>query len=135
MGDRTPQQRTLRRLTTNFSKREGSTGSPPFLPWGPFNMPLYDYVNPTNGELMELYRPMEDRDKPILKNGIIWPRFSRVPRRIAVLNTGPSPDQTFNAQVRKGYYDREQKLGSRFRDKREGLTKKQLADLWSDTGK
>ena len=99
-------------------------------------MPLYDYVNPTNGELMELYRPVEDRDKPILKNGIVWPRFSRVPRRIAVLLPGPTPEQTFNAQIRKGYYEQEQKLGSHFeKTGREGLTKQKLADLWSDTGK
>ena len=81
-------------------------------------MPLYEYVNPTTGEIMELRRAVEDRNKPVLKDGIAWPRAGRVPKRLAVILPGPTPDQAFNAQVRKGYYDREQELGSRFRNRR-----------------
>jgi hypothetical protein len=97
-------------------------------------MPLYEYVNPTTGEIMELRRPVADRNQPVFKDGIAWPRTGRIPKRLAVILPGPTPEQSFNAQVRKGYYDREQELGSRFRN-REGLNKKQLAELWSDTGK
>ena len=94
-------------------------------------MPLYEYVNPTTGEIMELRRAVEDRDKPVLKDGIAWPRYGRVPKRLAVILPGPTPDQSFNAQIRRGYYDREQKLGSHFNyTGRNGLTKKQLAELW-----
>ena len=80
---------------------------------------------------MELRRAVEDRNKPVLKDGIAWPRYGRVPKRLAVILPGPTPDQSFNAQIRRGYYDREQKLGSHFNyTGRNGLTKKQLAELW-----
>ena len=94
-------------------------------------MPLYEYVNPTTGELIELRRAVEDRNKPILKDGVAWPRFGCIPKRLAIILPGPTAEECFNAEVRKGYYDREQALGSYFNyTGRNGLSKKQLAELW-----
>ena len=94
-------------------------------------MPLYEYVNPTTGELIELRRAVEDRNKPILKDGVAWPRFGRIPKRLAIILPGPTAEERFNTEVRKGYYDREQALGSYFNyTGRNGLSKKQLAELW-----
>ena len=94
-------------------------------------MPLYEYVNPVTGETIELRRAVEDRNKPVLKDGIAWPRFGRVPKRLAVILPGPTPEEKFKTEVLRGYYDREQKLGSRFHyNGRDGLTKKQIAEIW-----
>ena len=94
-------------------------------------MPLYEYVNPTTGELIELRRAVEDRNKPILIDGVAWPRFGRIPKRLAIILPGPTAEEHFNTEVRKGYYDREQALGSYFNyTGRNGLSKKQLAELW-----
>lgn len=94
-------------------------------------MPLYEYVNPMTGETIELRRAVAERNKPVLKDGIAWPRFGCVPKRIAVLLPGPSPEDKFKTEVLRGYYDREQELGSNFNyTGRCGLNKKQLAELW-----
>ena len=98
-------------------------------------MPLYEFTN-AEGDRIDLHLPVEERNNCVEINGWVYRRSKNVPDRVAVLTRGPTPDQSFNAQIRKGYYEREQKLGSRFEQTgREGLTKNKLADLWSDTGK
>ena len=97
-------------------------------------IPLYEFAD-ADGDRIDLHLPVEERNNSVEINGRIYRRSRDIPDRVAIILPGPTPDQSFNAQVRKGYYDREQKLGSRFEyTGREGLTKKQLADLWSDTG-
>ena len=92
-------------------------------------MPLYSYEDPETGVHVELRRPVKDRDKPIILH-----RGKTVPDRLAVLLPGPTPDQSFNAKIRRQFYKREETQGSRFSGS-EGLTKRQLAELWKDKPK
>ena len=97
--------------------------------------PLYEYCD-AGGHVIELRRSVKERNQSIRIDGRIYHRSRFIPARVGVILPGPTPEQQFNAQVRKGYYDREQKLGSHFNyTGRCGLNKQQLSDLWSDTGK
>ena len=76
-------------------------------------MPVYQYEDSRNGSVIELERPVAERDKvpAHLK------RFS-VPQKLTLVGVGdPSPepgsDQVKN--IMKGYYKYEQRLGSRFK--------------------
>ena len=98
-------------------------------------MPIYEYCD-SGGHVIELRRPVEERNHSVKIDGRVYHRHRFVPSRIGVILPGPTEEQRFNAQVRAGYYDREQKLGSHFNyTGRCGLNKKQLSELWSDTGK
>ena len=95
-------------------------------------MPLYEYRD-NAGNVIELRRPVEERNHSVVVEGRLYHRHRFIPARVAVILPGPTPDQQFNREVRRGYYAREQEEGSRFKN-REGLNKKQLAELWSDIG-
>ena len=86
-------------------------------------MPLYEYHDPETGVSVELRRPVEDRDKAILLK-----RTSNVPKRVAIVGAGLTEDQLFDAKVKKAYYQKEEKEGSRFKS---GYSKKQLKEAWA----
>tara|TARA_R110002073_G_scaffold334556_1_gene524323 strand:- start:240 stop:536 length:297 start_codon:yes stop_codon:yes gene_type:complete len=74
-------------------------------------MPVYEYKSDT-GEVIELERPITERnDAPDGYTRMIYPS------RISVPN-GASDEKGMNKEsVRRGYYDQEQKMGSRWRSK------------------
>jgi hypothetical protein len=86
-------------------------------------MPLYEYHDPHTGVSVELRRPVEERDTPI-----VLTRKSNIPQRVAIVGMGPTEEQTFDANIRRAYYKKEEKEGSRFRS---GYSKKTLAKAWS----
>lgn len=85
-------------------------------------MPLYAYVDPETGVAVELRRPVEDRDKPIVLR-----RAKSVPDRIGILGFGPSEDQTFSNRMLRQYHRKEEREGSRFRS---SYSKKQIQKAW-----
>jgi len=74
-------------------------------------MPVYEYKSNT-GEVVELERPITERDNA--PDGYTRMIF---PSRISVPN-GASDEKGMNKEsVRRGYYEQEQKMGSRWRTK------------------
>ena len=86
-------------------------------------MPLYEYHDPETGVTVELRRPVEERDKEIVLR-----RASTVPERLAIVGSGPTEDQLFDARIQKAYYQKEEKEGSRFRSY---YNQKTLAKAWA----
>ena len=75
------------------------------------NVPVYEYKADT-GEVIELERPITERDDA--PDGYTRMIF---PSRISVPN-GASDEKGMNKEsVRRGYYEQEQKAGSRWRSK------------------
>ena len=75
------------------------------------NMPTYEYKADT-GEVIELERPITERDDaPDGYTRMIFPSGISVPN-------GASDEKGMNKEtIRRGYYDQEQKMGSRWRSK------------------
>lgn len=85
-------------------------------------MPLYVYCNPATGETLEMVRPIACRDVGAP------PGFKRIPAVPGVIVAHRQPP-TLAQEVRRGYYDAEQRDGSRFQS---GFTKKEIAAAWNE---
>jgi hypothetical protein len=85
--------------------------------------PLYEYHDPHTGVNVELRRPVEERDTPI-----VLTRKSNIPQRVAIVGVAPTEEQAFDASIKAAYYKKEEKEGSRFKS---GYSKKQLKEAWS----
>jgi len=79
-------------------------------------MPAYEFLIPEAGQVIELIRPVRDRDKPI--------EFVRkqVPSRLGVMAAG-TPEPTMSEKLLKSYYKLEEQQGSRFQS---AFSKKQI---------
>ena len=78
-------------------------------------MPIYQYEDTRNGSVVELEKPVADRDSVprYLK------RFS-VPQRLTLVGVGEPLDNPLGVNqtnLMKGYYRQEQKLGSKFKSR------------------
>jgi hypothetical protein len=78
-------------------------------------MPIYQYEDTRNGSVVELEKPVAERDSVprYLK------RFS-VPQRLTLVGVGEPLDNPLGVNqtnLMKGYYRQEQKLGSRFKSR------------------
>lgn len=78
-------------------------------------MPIYQYEDTRNGSVVELEKPVAERDSVprYLK------RFS-VPQRLTLVGVGEPLDNPLGVNqtnLMKGYYRQEQKLGSKFRSR------------------
>jgi len=78
-------------------------------------MPVYQYEDTRNGNVVELEKAVAERDSvpSYLK------RFT-VPQRLALVGVGEPLDNPLGVNqtnLMKGYYRQEQKLGSRFKSK------------------
>ena len=86
-------------------------------------MPVYSYEDEETGTRVDMRRPVEDRDKPIVLR-----RRKTVPDRVGVIVAGANTeDGDFNKRIQKGYRQLEEKQGSRFRS---GFSKKQIKKTW-----
>ena len=76
-------------------------------------MPIYQYEDTRNGNVIELEKAVAERDKV--------PRYLKrfqVPARLALVGVGEPLDNPLGVNqtnLMKGYYRQEQKLGSRFK--------------------
>lgn len=86
-------------------------------------MPLYEYSDPETGVRIEIRRPVDDRNKPIVLN-----REKTVPDRVSIHGLEPSVEEDFDARILKGYLRKEEREGSRFNGG--GFTKAQIAKAW-----
>ena len=93
-------------------------------------MPLYEFED-SEGNLMELRRPVSNRNTPVVIDGIRYTRAKSVPSTIVINVPGPTADQQFNERIRKGFYRHEQEQGSSFKGVN-GLNKTQLKAVWED---
>ena len=87
-------------------------------------MPLYEYHHPVTGECLEAIRPIADRDTPPR------PGFVRrtVPSRVGfVAAAAHLAVPSMREGVLRGYYQQEQREGSRFRS---AFTKAQIHAAW-----
>jgi hypothetical protein len=78
-------------------------------------MPIYQYEDTRNGSVVELEKPVAERDSVpgYLK------RF-QVPQRLSLVGVGEPLDNPLGVNqtnLMKGYYRQEQKLGSRFKSR------------------
>jgi hypothetical protein len=76
-------------------------------------MPVYQYTDTRNGSVVELERPVAERDQvpAHLK------RFA-VPQKLTLFGVGEpreNPEGVNMTNLMKGYYRQEQRLGSRFK--------------------
>lgn len=90
-------------------------------------MPIYEYHNPQTGVTIDMRRPVEDRNKPVEVDGLLFVRVSTVPSRISIHGMEPSESDQFDQNILRAYYKKEEKEGSRFRSE---YSKKQLAETW-----
>ncbi len=90
-------------------------------------MPLYEYSDPETGKSVELHRPVEDRNKEVVVDGITLKRTKNIPDTLVVVGSRPTPEQSFDQNILKGYYRQEEREGSRFRS---GYTKKQIGKAY-----
>ena len=79
------------------------------IPFLYLQMPTYEYKSDT-GEVIELERPITERDDaPDGYTRMLFPSSISVPN-------GASDENGMNKEtIRRGYYEQEQKLGSRWR--------------------
>ena len=88
-------------------------------------MPLYEYSDPETGVTVELRRPVEERDAPIVLR-----RSTTVPKRVSIHGMDPSPEDDFDNGIVKALYRKEQNEGSRFQCGE--FSKKTLKSAWID---
>jgi hypothetical protein len=87
-------------------------------------MPIYTYEDQEAGIKIDLRRPVEDRNKPI-----VLKRMKDIPDRVGVMvRGGHTEDTSFNSRILKSHYKQEQEQGSRFRST---YTKNQIKEAWS----
>lgn len=86
-------------------------------------MPIYEYHHPVTGECIEARRSLAERDQPPA------PDFIRrtVPSRVSPIATRPAPPSMRDGVLR-GYYQQEQRDGSRFRS---AFTKDRIKAAWN----
>ena len=78
-------------------------------------MPIYQYEDTRNGSVVELEKPVAERDSV--------PRYLKrfqVPQRLSLVGVGEPLDNPLGVNqtnLLKGYYRQEQKLGSRFKSR------------------
>lgn len=76
-------------------------------------MPVYQYEDTRNGSVVELEKPVAERDSV--------PRYLKrfaVPQKLTLVGVGEpheNPEGVNMTNLMKGYYRQEQKLGSRFK--------------------
>lgn len=70
-------------------------------------MPLYEYIHEETGATLEMVRPISLRDAGVP------PGFKRVPTVPGVIVAHRMPN-SLEENLRQGYYEREQREGSRF---------------------
>lgn len=76
-------------------------------------MPVYQYEDTRNGSVIELEKPVAERDSV--------PRYLKrfaVPQKLTLVGVGEpheNPEGVNMTNLMKGYYRQEQKLGSRFK--------------------
>ena len=87
-------------------------------------MPLYEYYDPETNVRVELRRSVDDRNKDI-----VLKRVTDVPERLHVHVHGQTASQQFDADILRGYYQKEQRDGSRFQS---SFTKEQIKDAWKE---
>ena len=85
-------------------------------------MPLYAYEDKDTGLTVELRRPVEDRDKPIVLR-----RAKTVPDKVSVLVPGASEAGDFNKKMMREHHKKEEREGSRFNS---SFTKDQIKKAW-----
>lgn len=88
-------------------------------------MPIYEYSDAETGVVVELQRPVSDRNKPV-----ILTRTKNIPDRISIHGLEPSDGDKQDDKILKAWYKREQREGSRFDGK--GFTKNQIKRAWTD---
>ena len=88
-------------------------------------MPIYEYADPETGVRVELRRPVDVRNKPI-----ILLRTSTVPDRVAIFGFESTPEEQFDQKIVRALYRKEEKEGSRF--KCAEFSKKKLKEVWVD---
>jgi len=86
-------------------------------------MPLYEYVNKATGVRVSYYRPIAERDRPLL---LEFERIT-VPSSVNVIGGAADPSQIQNT-ILKSYYKEECNAGSRFKSR---FTKEQIKKAWS----
>lgn len=89
-------------------------------------MPIYEYSDESTGVRVELWRPVEKRNEPILLT-----RDKTVPDRISIHGLEPSAEQSFDNNIVRALYRKEQKEGNDFRGCSE-FSKKKLKEVWVD---
>jgi hypothetical protein len=89
-------------------------------------MPLYEYADPETGVRVELRRPVEDRNKPI-----ILIRDKAVPDRVTIYGFEPTEAAVYDAGIVKALHRKEEREGSRFRCGE--FSKSQLKKVWMES--
>ena len=87
-------------------------------------MPIYEFYNAEMDQRVMVQRKVEDRDKPLEFHRIT------VPSTISIHGFEPSEAETFDNQILRKLYQKEEKEGSRFACGE--FTKKQIKDAWTD---
>lgn len=93
-------------------------------------MPLYEYSAP--GIKIELRRPVEDRNKDVIMDGMTLKRLKDIPDSLIVFGSRPSEAESFDHQILKAYHRKEEREGSRFRS---SYSKKTLARVYEHARK
>jgi hypothetical protein len=88
--------------------------------------PLYEYSDPGTGVKVELRRPVDDRNKPI-----VLIRDKTVPDRVTVHGLEPSESESFDTGIVKALHRKEEREGSRF--KCAEFSKAQLKKVWMES--
>jgi hypothetical protein len=89
-------------------------------------VPLYSYKDEATGVRVELRRPVEERNNPI-----VLIRESSVPDRVTIYGFEPTEAEVYDAGIVKALYRKEEKEGSRFRCAE--FSKAQLKKAWMET--
>lgn len=95
-------------------------------------MPLYEYGCPETGATIEMMRPVEDRNLPVVIDGATYQRTKLIPDTLLVFGAQPTEAESFDATVLKGYYRQEEQQGSRFRS---SYSKKTLSRVFDHARK
>jgi hypothetical protein len=89
-------------------------------------MPIYGYKDEDTGISVELWRPVEKRNEPI-----VLVRDSSVPDRISIHGLEPSEGDQFDAKIIRSLHKKEESNGNDFRGVG-GFSKKRLKEVWVD---
>jgi hypothetical protein len=89
-------------------------------------MPLYEYADPETGVRVELRRPVDDRNKPIVLN-----REKTIPDRVTIHGLEPTESESFDSGIVKALHRKEEREGSRF--KCGEFSKDTLKKVWMET--
>ena len=71
-------------------------------------MPLYEYGDPETGATIDLKRPVEDRNLPVVIDGVTYQRTKLVPDTLIVFGAQPTEAESFDHKILKGYYRKEE---------------------------